>query len=698
MRLAALLTMALLMAPSTTTALPPPGEDEKKGFDPAKLAGSAALAGAEAAAKFTAGVLYDTDCKGRNISETAMNFICGALGGFSGRSEAEWKANVTKQLHEISSRLKTMDDGQERIQRQLTAQHKVMEAKLNQVPSYVVVAGHLVAIEGLWNKYKAQFDKVDQEKDLEPVSMLSFATEIINKNPQTILDELNVLLTTPVLEGQSLVRYPFHAWRLTNVAAPVDRLNAMAVYDLAEHNFADFRARQEKAYLMYLWAAKVFEAQCALHPEMCLNPPRSTKDLREDYDRYARQQVAAFNTAVEWFVLSYSRARSATDANFLPAQATDMFLRANFMSSSILARNGGLWGRVISMGNAWDGSLEVQCGRATQTLKPVLTDDPPVAGNGQMLAGPDSGVFDWWSSSKGNAVFDEVHFSDKWRIYHYSLPAAAAGPCTVAQNQPGVYLPWVESGTKVVSITTLDKRSMPFGSFSAIQRAGGTYALMSGTKWEGSRRPATTEDGLAARKTAVYEWFIERDHPAGPRIGLLVKGRGEFNIYKQTSRIHNQDSIMVFQTKLIRFPDESPVKINFFPGSCGRPQFCPNEVRLPILSYDIENNDTEAKKGALDSLVAVSFRTPDETTVLTPIYKENRGIVLNGSYGNTGDRKTLDLTGPQTGVFKPEPGKAYQLTYVVYFDLQTEGRGLNATEYMYRAVVAPGAVYLTSHP
>ena len=690
MRSVALLAMTLLLVSSTVTAA-----DEKKGFDPSKLVGSAASTGGEYVAKLTAGFFYDTDCKDRNLAGSPMNFICGALGSFSGRTEAEWKAKVTEQLTKISSQLDTMEAGQAQIQRQLTAQHKVMETKFNQVASNVVAATHLVSIEGLWNKYKAQFDKVD--KDLEPESMLSFATEIINKNPQTSLDELNALLTTPVLEGQSLVRYPFYEWRLTHVGYPVDQFKAMEVYDFAEKKFADFRARQEKAYLMYLWAAKVFEAQCTLHPDKCVNPPRSTKDLRADYERYTRQQVTAFNAAVDWFVLSYSTARMTTEGNFLPGyntgQATEMFLRANFMSATILALNGGLWGRVISMGNAWDGSLEVQCGGAAQTLKPVLAYDTPVGGNGVIHSGPDSGAFDWWVSSKGNAVFDEVHFSDNWRIYHYSLPAAPTGPCTVAQNQPGVYLPWVEPGTKVVTLKTLDKRSVPFGSFSAIQRAGGTYALMSGAKWDGSTSPSVTEDGQGTRKKAEYDWFVERDHPSGPWMGLFVKGRGEFNVLNRSSRIHNEHLVKVFQTKLIRFPDDPSVTINFFPGNC-KGQFC--STNSSILSYDIENNDTDAKKGQLESFVGVSFRAPDEITFLRPtIYKKDRGMVLNGSYEKTGDRKTLDLKGPQTGVFTPEPGKSYQLTYVMYFDLYTEGRGLDATEYMYRALLAPGSVYLT---
>ena len=693
MRTLVVLAIALLFVSSTGSALPP--ADDDKGFDPSKLVASAALKGGEYAAKAAAGFFYDVDCKDRNLTGSPMQYICGALGSFSGRTEAEWKAKVTEQLTKISAQLDTMEAGQAQIQRQLTTQHKVMETKFNQVASNVVAATHVVSIEGLWNKYKDQFDKVD--KDLEPASMLAFATEIIDKKPQTILDELNVLLTTPVLEGHSLVRYPFHEWRLTHVGIPVDQIKAMDVYDFAEKKFADFRGRQEKAYLMYLWAAKVFEAQCALHPDKCVTPPRSTKDLLNDWNRYTRQQVEAFNAAVDWFVLSNSMARVDSTGRILPAQAAEMFLRANFLASSMLSADGdrwagGLWGRVISMGNAWDGSLEVACGAVSQTLKPILKYDTPVAGTGGYFSGADSGALDWWVSSKGNAVFDEVRFADSWRIYHYNLPKAAVGPCTIAQSQPGAYLPWVEPGAKVVTIKTSDKRSVPFGSFNAIQRAGGGYALMSGTKWDGSMTPLTTEDGLGSRKKTAYDWFIEPNHPTGPWIGLYVKGRGEFSVMNRSSRIHNQNIVKVFQTKLIRFPDDPAVTINFFPANC-KGQFC--NASTSILSYDIENNDTEAKKGQLESFVAVSFREPGETALFPTLSKNGRGILLNGSYGKTGDRKTLDLKGPQTGIFTPESGKRYQLTYAIYFDLHTEGRGLDASEYMYRALLAPGSIYLT---
>jgi hypothetical protein len=39
--------------------------------------------------------------------------------------------------------------------------------------------------------------------------------------------------------------------------------------------------------------------------------------------------------------------------------------------------------------------------------------------------------------------------------------------------------------------------------------------------------------------------------------------------------------------------------------------------------------------------------------------------------------------------------KSYRLTYGIYFDLWTEGRATNASDFWYRALLAPTSVYLT---
>src|SRR5258708_5521437 len=192
---------------------------------------SAGAKGGEIAAKALAGLLYDTSCKDMNL-DAATGYICKILGSVSGRAEEEWKANITKQLDQISSKLVTIENGQREIQRELTTQHHVMESKFNQVSSNVVAGTHLVRIEGLWEKYQAQFDKVDSDVTRE--AMLSFAREIMKSEPPTILADLNVVLTKPILDGQPLLRYPFYEWSLKTGGIIPARLDAARTSDFAE--------------------------------------------------------------------------------------------------------------------------------------------------------------------------------------------------------------------------------------------------------------------------------------------------------------------------------------------------------------------------------------------------------------------------------------------------------------------------------
>ena len=71
------------------------------------------------------------------------------------------------------------------------------------------------------------------------------------------------------------------------------------------------------------------------------------------------------------------------------------------------------------------------------------------------------------------------------------------------------------------------------------------------------------------------------------------------------------------------------------------------------------------------------------------------GVSVDASYDKTGDRKTADVKGQQTGSFEPDPSKLYSLQYEILIDMETEGRGLDASEYSYLARLAPGTMFLT---
>ena len=669
------------------TALPVMAEDEDTVTSIAKSAG---VKGGEVAAKLLAGLLYDTSCVNRNTDQFT-GYVCTVLGSVSGRTEDKWKQEVTNQLKEINSKVDTLTVGQREIQRSLAEMKSDLNNKFNAVAQNVVAVQHLVKIEGLWEKYQAQFDKVDQ--DVTRDSMLSFAREIVAEKPYTMLAELNAVLTQgiPATDGQPLVRYPLSEWRIAHSAGMGFEPKMMDAYEYAEKRFIDFRLREQKAYAMYLWAASVLETQCNLNPGQCQQPPRSTKDFKDDWNRYTQQQAAAFNSAVDWLLLSYSPYRQTFTGGFLsPNRAADVLQRANYVTSTMLGTGEGLWGRVISAGNAWDGSLQVTCGGSAQTLMPVLTYAVPAGGSGIYTIGPDSGPVDWWVSKGGNAVYDEVHFAADWQNRIYSLPTAKAGPCSVSPALPkGGVLPWVQPDRKVVEVDGTEKR-FAFGSFVAVQRAGGTYALVSGD-WSGMTAPYFRKDGDGELVGQEDQWIIEPNRQGGPRIGLYRKGRAEYSmsLKRLSSRVHLISRIALSAGKEVRFPEDSRVRIHFFPGNCER-ELCNGLGANSILAYDIENNDTEAKKGTLEAKAAVSFV---DTSIAD--LQSGPGLTVDGSYGKTGDHKTLNVTGPQSAVMQLDPRKSYQLTYSISFDLWTEGRGTNASDFWYRALVAPAAMYLT---
>ncbi|HEX7153568.1 MAG TPA: hypothetical protein VF618_18920 [Thermoanaerobaculia bacterium] len=669
------------------TALPVMAEEEE---DPVtSVLKSAGVKGGEIAAKALAGLLYDTSCVNRN-NDKFTGYVCSVLGSVSGRTEDKWKQEVTNQLKEINSKVDNLTVGQREIQRSLAEMKSDLNNKFNAVAQNVVAVQHLVKIEGLWEKYQAQFDKVDE--DVTRDKMLSFANEIVAEKPHTMLAELNAVLTQgiPATGGQPLVRYPLSEWRIAHGVGMVSDHKMMEAYEYAEKRFVDFRMREQKAYVMYLWAASVLETQCNLNPGQCTRPPRSTAEFKADWNRYTQQQAAAFNSAVDWLLLTYSHYRVTISGNFLPEnQSLDVLQRANFLTSTMLGDGEGFWGRVISAGNAWDGSLQVACGDRPQTFMPVLKYAVPAGGGGVYAVDKqDSGPIDWWVSTRGNTVYDEAHFAPDWQNYIYYIPVAKKTPCSVYPNLPkGGVLPWVQLQRKVVEVPAKPKPIL-FGSFVAIQRAGGTYALVSGD-WSGTTTPYFNKEGDGELVTQEEYGLIERNRPAGPRIGIYRKGRAEYSmsLKRLSSRIRVVSKINLSAGKEVRFPEDSRVRLHFHPGNC-EGQFCSGLGYSSILAYDIENNDTEDKKGTLEAKASVTF-------VDTTNEQNAPGMKVDGSYGKTGDHKTLNVTGGQSALMQLDPQKKYRLTYGIHIDMWTQGRGTDASDFWYRALLAPATMYLT---
>jgi hypothetical protein len=118
---------------------------------------------------------------------------------------------------------------------------------------------------------------------------------------------------------------------------------------------------------------------------------------------------------------------------------------------------------------------------------------------------------------------------------------------------------------------------------------------------------------------------------------------------------------------------------------------------MRVLDYNIQNGKGKKEDGKLDAVVAIFFHPAvGNPSALNEGIKNNikgNGVVVDGSYGWTHDDKQKTVDPYQEGPFTPDRNTAYRLQYLMDFEVVTEGTGLGATQWMYRAVISPYALY-----
>jgi len=686
MRVLSLRTAVVLLCVSLTFSAFPEPTEESFGTTLAKSAASSvASAGGVAVAKALTGKFYDATCAKEVTKDWAEQYFCNALAGFSGRDEQEWKQKVEKQLSEIKTSLDALEKGQARLQFDLNQQHKEMYRLFKQAAAEQIATNNEAEFETLWKEYLRQFD--DDLRDVNRAAMIKLAKKILGRDLDDKLGVYSTVLTSPFRGNQPLLRYPFYDYKEKNeFRAPFFNQDASfdKVYDGAESAFMDSRARQEKVYAMVLWAIKVLESDCQMRTP-CEQSPITAQEFKKSFDAYTKEQVIAFNEGLDWVLLTYGDSR--TNPWFLTGRAEEFLTRANLLNAALLGTREGSWGRIIAMGN-WDGAVDMKCGASSGKFSPRLSYLVPVAGRNKERE------IDWWVSRAGNGVYDEVHFAKDWKVYHYYLPNAKLGPCTVSDSLPGKgIIPWVQPGAKVMSVRTAAGTDITFGSFIAIQRAGGTYAMASGGAWRKHAEPINSDEGtIGTVKNGRFDWSIDTGGRF-PNAAILYEGRGEYTLFKG-GRIRKFNQIYLYNEKKIYFPEERRVTLAMLQGhECAKTCRSSSSGELFILDYNVENGDT----GNLGATVSV-FLHP---TVSDPQSKDSElkkrasgnGIYIDGSYGDTKDRRTKTVEGLVEGAVATDPSKGYHLQYLIEFDLSTEGPGADATQWMYRGKITPALLY-----
>ncbi|HXU46869.1 MAG TPA: hypothetical protein VN783_15175, partial [Thermoanaerobaculia bacterium] len=449
--------------------------------------------GAEKFAQWAAGRLYNNECK--SAEHEAFLALCGALGQFSGEKEKEWKAQLSADLAAIRGELDQLRQGQARLQTEvetLVSQNKVLLAKVDTIVDETVAQSDIRIIQTLWNQ---QFLAIfGNEASFSRERLLRFAREVIAV--QQIHTKLGVLTETLTTRGtggkQPLLR--LYANQLAVSLAANKSAKLLPAYDFYEGIMTDLLVEQRKGFLMYVWAAEILESECEIHGCSGLDrPPITALEFKKTFDGQIARELDAFNASLEWLVLARSDGHAAK-ADFLPAGAVDIFWRADLLTAANTDRF-GLRGRVIGMGDTWDGKLALS-GRA---LAPAVQHEVPIEGE----------ALDWWRATGTPLVFDEVRFANAWRVLHYDQADQPRGSFKLDTNLPwkqiGVFVTPVDLRTGQVTDAKPSEAVVLFGSFIAIERAGGGYALLSGDwdkRWD-------RDKGVGLIKTSHLETIAE---------------------------------------------------------------------------------------------------------------------------------------------------------------------------------------------
>jgi hypothetical protein len=641
--------------------------------------------GIETAVKLLGGMLYNTTCSPPS-DDTTAKFLCDVLGSVTGRTDEEWQKKVDKQLGEIKDSLDVLTQGQADLKRSISHIDTTLNYEFENIAPKSETFKVLANIDALWTRYTRL---VSGRHATNKQELLDFANDVTRQNLHAEMAKLNTVITTPIMDAESVVRYPYVKWQKLNPNLHSYNFDPSKIYDVAEKKFMDLRLSQEKGYLIYLWAAEVLESRCAVDPANCARPPVSSKRFADDYQADLKQQLAAFNAALDWFVLAYSEPHYADASLMLPEGSRDTITRANYFTATLLGPPDGMWGRVYGMGDRWNGQIRFVCdGAANYDEKPLLEYKVPVNDS--------SGSLDWWTSTGNNSVYDEIRFAKEWRGAIYRIPAKREGACKMAETFPpnDGRVPWRETDTEMLRLENKEKTL--FGSFLSIQRAGGSYALING-EWAVEGAPQFKYEGGAKQRQDKYEWTIDARRAGVPYISLYYSGSGAWKGFDDT-QLHQRNVIHIYRRAPIKVPDGGALTL-VLGQSTDCAKVCRNNrgAESTVMEYEVEN--PKIQKGKMKALTGI-YLHPDIGNANEDAYDKLRdrmrnGILIDGSYDDTNDRKTKKVDGNQSGLVNFDSSRKYYLQHLIYYELWDATVGLDAVYYWYRSKLTPYALYLT---
>lgn len=498
---------------------------------PAVVKGDPVAAGLQAGLQKSMGVLasmaYNTNCRAQNLDHASDDsWYCGVFASLSGEKEKEFKDRMLHNMEKIRGSLANIETGIANIQeqqRQIYDQNRLILLRLDEVGPETIIGERISKIRTLYNEqfvrmFRNPREGGQQPAALDPRRMRALANDILFR--YEVHDLLGVihdqLVNSQVAGKDPLLRaYAKRAFeQIKN-----DPANGLEpAYAYIESAMDGLIADQRKGFVLYVWAVETLQTDCEVAKNEAADGtisaddaksrckafddfPHTANEYRVTFTEHLREQLRELNAGLEYQVLAASDTH-ARQTNFLPAVAGRLFARADLFTAGNLEEDYGVRGRVIAMGDTFDGELSV-AGTKYRASGAAVNRVPTRGGR-----------VDWWKITSRPNAYDEVHFSGEWKIYHYraSLPVGTYSIDTSLPYRPQISVANVTLGTGDTETT------VPFGSFTAISRAGGGYALLSG-EWE-----PVVKDEIKSRGGLTERWNEYLFDPANLRAGMMYSG------------------------------------------------------------------------------------------------------------------------------------------------------------------------------
>lgn len=543
---------------------------------------------------------YNANCRAADLDQKSDDsWYCGVFASMSGEKEKEFKDRMLHNMEKIRGSLATIETGVANIQeqqREIYDQNRLILLRLDEIGPETTIGHNISTIRTIYNDQFSRMFRNPAEGGEQPVAL--DARQMRNLARQIIFtDKVNRLLGVihdQLVNSQTAGKDPLlraYARRAFEQIKNDPAKGLEPAYLYLESVVDGLLADQRKGYVLYVWAAETLQADCdvakneaaagtitpAVAESRCeafheISP--SANDFRGTFAGYVRDQLAELNAGLEYQVLAASDTHSR-QPNFLPAVADRLFARLDLFTAGNLGEGYGLRGRVIAMGDTFGGELTVAGTKYTASGKAVSN----VSTRG--------GGVDWWKITSRPGAYDEVHFARKWTIYHYRIPVPVG---TFSIDTPLPYRPQI-SVENVTLGTGAALTTVPFGSFTAISRAGGGYALLSGD-WE-----HVAKDEIQSRGGLTEGWNEYFFDPANLRAGMLYSGELQWKAanapedqYIEVNRYSYARS-----RKHVRYPEGGELTLH---GTFGDtyPKVCGDAVCADFVGYQVVSRILQLSK------------------------------------------------------------------------------------------------------